>query len=405
MLASIALACTGLALFAAAMTAVNLILWPRGRPGPSFDGRVSILIPARNEAGNIAACVAAALDQRAAGLEVLVYDDASEDDTPKILARMAASEPRLRVLRGGGLPAGWVGKPHACHGLARAASGDVLLFIDADTRLKPGALERAADLMRRLRADVLSAFPEQRVGSFFERLVLPFLQVTYTSWFPLPLIWRSRNRRFMAANGQLLVFRRDAYEAIGGFAAVRAAVVDDMAICSRAKALGRRVVFADGFEMAWCRMYGSAREVVRGFSKNLAEGLGGPIPVLAASALYLGTFFAPFVFALLGACGGIGGAGTLAGGPGGLGGSAELGGQDLALVGAIGALASILIRAAGVGRFRQPPEGLLLHPVAVLAVVGIALNSLAWQVNGRVEWRGRTYGAQAGRRADTNGVS
>lgn len=358
----------------------NLAVWPRGRPGGCFRGRVSVLIPARDEAANIERCVRAALAGTAPPDEVLVYDDASGDDTARIVARLARGEPRLRLLRGTGLPDGWVGKPHACHRLAAAAGGDVLVFIDADTVLEPEGLARLGGVLERMGAALVSAAPRQVTGSWAERLVIPLLTLSYLAWLPLPLVWRSRDPHLLVANGQLLAARRAALLAAGGWAGVRAEVVDDMALARRVKASGGRVVFADGFRMARCRMYRDAGDLWRGFSKNLYEGVGGrPVGLAVVFVLYGGIFVAPYV-ALAVALAGAGGGGLV----------------PAAL---LGVAANVALRVSLALRFRQPAEGVLLHPFAVLGLLGIALNSLRWSRRGVIRWRGRSYAARASRLA------
>ena len=129
---------------------------------------------------------------------------------------------------------------------------------------------------------------------------MPLLLLTYTSWLPLFLVAASRDPRFVAANGQLLAVRRDAYDRLGGFAAVAHEIVDDVAFCRRAKEHGERLVFADGFRMARCRMYDSAKGVWDGFSKNIYEGIGGtPWALALVLALHLAVFVGPYVALVL----------------------------------------------------------------------------------------------------------
>lgn len=362
-----------LPLMTCGLTLLNLATWPRGRPEGPKKLRVSVLIPARNEADNIEACLEAIGTQGDAVDEIMVYDDASTDRTPEILERVAERQSKLRILKGDGLPSGWVGKPHACHRLAEHAKGDVLLFLDADVALEPEGLRRILNLLDRLNADVVTAVPRQITGSFAERLILPILHVTYTSWFPLVLTYRSQDPRFLAANGQILAVRRPAYDAIGGFQAVRHEVVDDMAFCRRAKKQGHRVVFADGHCMARCRMYGSLAEIWAGFSKNLYEGIGARWYALAlVLALYFGAFILPY--GLLG-----------------------LGSETWGLIGIAGVGANLVLRAASAVRFRQSWIGVLFHPVAIALFIGIALNSFRWHMFGRVTWRGRSYAVRTRR--------
>ncbi len=362
-----------LTVFAVAL--VNLFLWPRGRPGTQLPGTLSVLIPARDEAGRIERTVRAALASTHPVAEVLVYDDGSKDATPEILAEIAAQDRRLTVLVGGGLPDGWIGKAHACHRLAEAASGEYLCFLDADVVLAPRGLEHLADVFDRLDASVVTAVPRQEAGTWFERLVLPLLHLTYVSWLPMPLIWRSKDPRFLAANGQLLALRADAYRRFGGYESVRSEVVDDMAFCRAAKRAGLRVVFADGASMATCRMYCSAREVWEGFSKNLYEGVGArPDALLLALALNVGAFLLPWVLL-----------------------AAAISDPAWLAPAAVGVIANVSQRGLLAWRHRQPWSSLLLHPLSILALVAIAVNSWRWQASGSICWRGRTYARRAER--------
>ena len=374
----------GLPALVLAMVAFNAFAWPRGRAGGRMPGRVSVLIPARDEAARIEACVRAALAN--APDEVVVYDDGSTDGTAQIVGRLAGEDRRVRLMAGGPLPAGWVGKPHACHHLARAATGDVLVFMDADVVATPECLPRIASLFARLRAEVVTAGTRQVTGTFAERLVIPLLHLTYLAWLPVPLVWRSRDPRFLIANGQLLAVRRAAYDAAGGWAAVRAEVVDDMAFCRRVKQSGGRVVFADGHRMARCRMYAGAGEVWRGFSKNLYEGVGGrPLGLLMFALLYAAVFLAPYAAVLRAFFAADSGF--------------TIGGHywDVTVPALLGVACNLLMRTVLALRYRQPLEGIVLHPLSVLALLGIALNSARWSLGGRIRWRGRTYAARGER--------
>ncbi len=354
--------------FALVLTLLNAVWWPRGRRG-EVDVRVSVLIPARDEQANIERTVRAALAQPVD--EVLVYDDQSTDDTVAILEALAREDSRVQVLRGVTLPPGWVGKPHACHRLAHRAIGEVLLFLDADVALEPHGVEHLCTVMRDFDADVVTAVPRQRFGGFVERLVIPMLHVTYASWLPLPLVWRTADPRFLAANGQILAVRRAAYD-VAGFDAVRDAVVDDMAICAAQKRAGHRVVFADGHLIASCRMYRSAGEVWRGFSKNVFEGLGSPAALFLAITLYLATFVAPW--------------------------AALVAGDVMFWPALVGVGANVTQRAVLLVRHRHPVEGLLLVPVATMTLGAIAVNSWVWHLRNDIQWSGRSYPRKRARR-------
>ena len=378
------------ALLPLGLVLVNALFWTRGRAlgaaARAAPGGVSVLIPARDEVANIERCVRAAAAARGPLTEIIVYDDGSTDGTAEVLERLRAELPALRVERGDGLPAGWVGKPHALHRLSAAARGEVLLNIDADVALRPDGVLRMLSLLGSpdqvrggLDAAVVTAVPRQRAGSFAERIMMPLLHLSYVAWLPMPLIYRTRDPRVLAANGQLLMIRRAALDAVGGWDRVRSSLVDDMALCRAVKESGRRVVFADGHEMADCRMYSDAASLWRGFAKNFYEGIGGhPRAMIVVMALHLLLFVAPFG-ALLAA--------VLTGSP------------ALALAAATGVAANLILRLVMAARYRHSLLSVVLHPVAVLLMMGVLVDSFRWSRRGDIRWRGRSYPARAQREA------
>lgn len=358
-----------IASLALALTLLNLLTWPRGRAdrAPLGGARISVLIPARNEERTLEAAVRSAL---AAGAhEVWVCDDGSTDRTPEILARLSQEDARVRSFQGAALPEGWAGKVHACAQLAERAGAERLVWMDADVTLQPWGLRRLLSLHETHRADVVTAVPRQITGTWLEHLVLPLLHFTYVSWLPLPLIWKSRDPRFLAANGQLLSLSREALTTVGGWASIRGAIVDDMALCRRAKERGLRVVFADGFHMANCRMYNHPRQVWEGFSKNLFEGLGGSVVLLTVViALHAIGFLLPWVL---------------------------LAWEPTRLPAAIALLATFAQRSVMALRWRHPLWSPFAHPAAVIALLAIAINSARWSLIGKIRWSGRSYAPRA----------
>ena len=380
----------GPALLALGLVAVNAAFWTRGRVLPeaahAAPGGVSVLIPARDEVANIERCVRAADAARGPITEIVVYDDDSTDGTGEVLACLQAELPRLRVIHGDPLPAGWVGKPYALHQLSTAARGEVLLNIDADVTLRPNGLLRMLSLLGSpeqvpggLDAALVTAVPRQRTGSLIERSMIPLLHLSYVAWLPMPLIHRTRDARVLAANGQLLLVRRSALDAVGGWASVRAALVDDMALCRAVKQSGRRVVFADGDKMADCRMYRDGASLWRGFAKNFYEGIGGhPAALILVMALHLLIFVAPYVVLPI---------------------AALRGDTGLMAAAATGVAANVTLRLIMAVRHGHSMLSVLVHPLAVLAMMGVLLDSYRCSRRGDIRWRGRSYAARATREA------
>ena len=241
--------------------------------------RVSVLIPARNEAATITACVTSLLSQTYPNTDVLVLDDGSTDGTAQLLDALQSENPQLTVIHTtGDPPPGWNGKSYACHLLAQRATGEWLLFTDADTL--HASLSVACGLTQALafHADLLSAFPYQRAETWSERLLISFIM----DFLPLTAInvaamWRGRGGHLLA-NGQYLLAHAQTYHALGGHAAIAHALVDDFALARRFRSGGYTVALVDGSSLLECRMYRSFREVWDGFSKNLLIALSSPSP-------------------------------------------------------------------------------------------------------------------------------
>lgn len=236
---------------------------------PSATPRVSVLIPTRNERETVAAAVRSLLAQDYPNFEVLVLDDHSDDGTEEQLAALAAQAPRLRVLKGVPLPEGWLGKHWACHQLAQAADGDLLLFTDADTHHRPETLRAAVAELLELRADLLTAFVRQEVVTWGERFIISSAFWCLFTFLPIALAHATRWPWLSLTNGQLMLFRRSAYEAVGGHAAVRTHPVDDIALGQRVKRAGLCWRIVDAGDFVSCRMYSGFWAAVEGFTKNL----------------------------------------------------------------------------------------------------------------------------------------
>ncbi|WP_420596237.1 glycosyltransferase [Deinococcus sp.] len=263
-----------------AVLLTNALTFPRLKPQPlpAKRPRVSILIPARDEADNLPRTLPGMLAQGAD--EVIVLNDNSRDDTAQVARELGAT-----VICGAPLPGGWYGKPWACEQLGRAASGDILVFTDADVSWKPGALGAVLRELDDKQADLLSVLPRPERLRPSARFLTPLVDAVVLCYLPYPLIaWPYPS--LSTGNGQLMAFRRAAFEQAGGYSAVRAQILEDTQFARRLKKQGGRLTLALGAEAVAVTMYGSYPASVAGFGKNsLAIHLHSR-PLLILSALW-----------------------------------------------------------------------------------------------------------------------
>lgn len=236
-------------------------------------GRVSVMIPARNEEANIERAVRSVAAQSGVR-EIIVVDDQSSDRTGAILENLKSEIPTLRTIRIESLPAGWTGKSNALAAAARAALSDWYLFTDADTEHRPESLPDLLAKAEHERADLLSLSPGQRVPTWWEKSVIPLVYAGLASRYKFEEVSDPRNSA-AAANGQYILIRREMYERAGGHEAVRGEVLDDVALARRVKSLGGRILFLPGAAWAETRMYKTFREMFEGWTKNLYILFGG----------------------------------------------------------------------------------------------------------------------------------
>ena len=230
---------------------------------------VSILVPARNEAQNIEACVSSLLAQDYPDFEVIVLDDNSTDGTSLILERLAWSSRRLRVIQGTPLPEDWLGKHWACHQLDQAAKGELILFTDADTRHTPDMLRASVSALIAEHADLVTAFPREEMGTWGERWLVPVMCWGIFTFSPIRLVQKLRWPLLAISIGQFMLFRRPAYDMIGGFEEVKSEATDDVCMGRILMTKGGEWRLLDGSRHVSCRMYRSFREAVGGFSKTI----------------------------------------------------------------------------------------------------------------------------------------
>ncbi len=239
----------------------------------SEQPRVSAVVPARNEEANIARAVESLAAQPEV-VEIIVVNDQSTDRTGEILRDLSVKIPRLRVLETDNLPEGWVGKNYAVWLGAKQASGEWLLFTDADAEHRPGSAARALAESKTSGAALVSYSPEQETRRWWERALIPFIYCRLAERYSFAAVNDSSSPA-AAANGQYLLVRRDAYEAIGGHASVAGEVLEDVALAERMKQAGYRLHFAPGAGIVRVRMYRTFGAMWEGWKKNLYPLLGG----------------------------------------------------------------------------------------------------------------------------------
>ncbi|MCR4317056.1 MAG: glycosyltransferase [Planctomycetes bacterium] len=259
---------------------------------------VSVLIPARDEAQNIAPCVRSFLAQTHRNLEIIVIDDHSTDGTFDVAQTAGAGDPRLKVIRADPLPEGWAGKSHALVCGERHASGDFLLLTDADTVHHPAGVASVLAYLRRENADMVSVAAEQECSSIGEAIVQPMVITLLDQRHSFAEVARIGEGAPLSCNGQLMLVRRDAYDRAGGYCALRAEVPTDYALAALVKRSGLEYRFAFAPGIVRTRMYDSLRASIDGWSKNLYQIVCRPESRGALAKLFALTFAIPAVTTL-----------------------------------------------------------------------------------------------------------
>ncbi len=330
--------------------------------------RVSIVVPARNESGTIEIAVRSLLALDYPDYELVVVDDRSEDATGEILDRLKDEYgTRLGVVHVRELPSGWLGKTHAMWSAAEAATGEWILFSDADVLHAPAALRRVVHYAEQEQAAHMAMLPTMLMESMGERMMISFFQAMFI-FAHRPWKVRDPKARDVMGVGAFNMVRRTAYEKIGTYQSMRLNVVDDMGLGKKVKQAGfaSRVAFGDG--MVRVRWAVGAHGVVRNLTKNFFAHLHYNVAFAAMAALgmlwlHLGPWFGA-VFA-----------------------------TGWARAGYVLALGCLLTVYAGMGRRTKISVGYaLLHPAAsVVMVFTLVRSTVLTLAQGGVEWRGTFY--------------
>lgn len=228
---------------------------------------ISVLVPARNEERDIVPCIQSLQKQNYPAYEILVLDDNSTDRTAEKVAEIAATDPRVRLLRGEPLPRGWAGKPHACHQLAAAARGEWLLFTDADTLHAPDTLISALTYAQTHQLSLVSGFPFQKTSSFSQRVVIPAMWSIVVTCIPLWWVQGARRPKAGLVIGQFIFVKAADYHEVGGHEAVKGRIIEDVWLGLTFVRHGKRLATVDLNDLVTCRMYEGVGDLWEGFSK------------------------------------------------------------------------------------------------------------------------------------------
>lgn len=280
-----------------ANTFANLRFLIRPTKTDPFAGSVEVLIPARNEASTITQCVQSVLTQQGlSNLRVTVLSDASTDDTVKMLNGF--DDARLNIIDAHDEPpAGWLGKPWACHRLAQQSNAQYLVFLDADVQLQPHAVVAALHALSEHDLQLVCPYPKQETSGILGRFIQPLLQWSWMTTVPLRSVRTTRRSSLAVANGQFLVCRKTDYTIAGGHESVQSDVLDDIALLRSFYASGLKGTVMDGTNLATCRMYDTDQDLVSGYAKSLWRAFGGPIGSLLTLSFLFITYTWP-LFAL-----------------------------------------------------------------------------------------------------------
>ena len=338
--------------------------------------KISVLIPARDEAHGIEAAVRSVLASAGVEFEVVVMDDGSTDGTGAIVAAMAERDARMRLEQAPKLPTEWNGKQHACWALAHVARYEVFCFMDADVRLEPEALARMAAFMQSSGSPLVSGFPRQMTETWMEWLLLPLIHFVLLGFLPMDRMRKTTDPAFASGCGQFLMMTREAYFAAGGHAEIKATMHDGLLLPRLFRQHGMRTDLADLTSLARCRMYRNAAQVWQGLAKNATEGIAAPVRIVPISLVLVLGQIVPYLLL----------ASLLTG---------RVVKIEVLVFVVVATVAAWLPRVLAAVRFRQDWRGALLHPVGIAVLLAIQWYSLTRKLmGGAVSWKDRAYAGE-----------
>jgi glycosyltransferase involved in cell wall biosynthesis len=235
---------------------------------------VSVLIPARNEEKNILNILSDLQKIDYQNIEIIVFDDESDDDTAKIIKQQAQKDSRIIYIKSDGLPAGWLGKNYACYSLSKIARGSILLFLDADVRIKNDIIDKSINYLRRHKLGLLTIFPKQIMHTNGEKMVVPLMNYILISLLPLIFVRISPFTSHAAGNGQFMMFDKKIYDKYLPHKKLKNSAVEDIESVKYFKKQKVNTACLLGEDDIYCRMYNSFVDAINGFSKNVNHFFG-----------------------------------------------------------------------------------------------------------------------------------
>ncbi len=273
----------------------NLVAFPvLQQTDQKFSERVSILIPARNEIENLPETLPRVLSQNA--LEIIVLDDESNDGTLDFLESLQRQHSHLKVIRGQPLPSDWGGKNWACQQLSQVATGDILIFTDADVLWEKNTLQSLLEFRRSNHAEFVSVWPRQLTCSWLEVITVPLVDQILLGALPYVGVKYLSLPQLAAGNGQLMLWTKEAYKKIGGHEVFKHEVLEDVRMGQQAKRIGLRIALALGGNVISTRMYKHDADILQGFSKNIIAAIGNKTLLVIALLLNTLAHTAPLLF-------------------------------------------------------------------------------------------------------------
>lgn len=321
---------------------------------------VTVLLPVRNEADNIARCIGGLLNQsNLSNMRCMIINDQSTDNTAEIASSIIGADSRFTIMDVAGPRMGWLGKVSALHSGFENSSSDIIVTLDADVYLEPEAIVTAVNLLNKIKCDFISPYPQQIAISIAEKIIQPLL---HWSWMTTVILRISEKRPLVStaiANGQFFVVRKQALDAIGGFSSVQNKILDDIEIARSLIRAGYRGTVVEGSDIAQTRMYKNFGEIKAGYGKSLHRAFGGKSGAVLALAFLALTGVAPLIL-------------IVAGSP----------------LGILLYATIVFTRMLSDAKSKSNTYFAPLHPLSSLML--IYLIGYSWAKRGTIQWKGRT---------------